>query len=76
MSELSQAAKLAIQDLVVANRILGDEGVVDAYGHVSVRNPDNRSDFFVALGEVRNSSPKTISWSMIWIATRSIRTAE
>jgi hypothetical protein len=28
-----------IQDLVIANRILATEQVVDAYGHVSVRHP-------------------------------------
>ena len=28
-----------IQDLVIANRILAREEVVDAYGHVSVRIP-------------------------------------
>src|SRR5437899_6504898 len=37
-----------IQDLVVANRILAKEDVVDAYGHVSVRNPDNPKHFFLA----------------------------
>jgi ribulose-5-phosphate 4-epimerase/fuculose-1-phosphate aldolase len=29
----------AIRDLVIANRILAREGVLDAYGHVSVRHP-------------------------------------
>jgi HCOMODA/2-hydroxy-3-carboxy-muconic semialdehyde decarboxylase len=29
----------AIRDVVIANRILANEGVVDAYGHVSVRHP-------------------------------------
>jgi len=37
-----------IQDLVVANRILAKEDVVDAYGHVSVRNPDNPKHFFLS----------------------------
>jgi ribulose-5-phosphate 4-epimerase/fuculose-1-phosphate aldolase len=37
-----------IQDLVVANRILANENVVDAYGHVSIRNPDNPKRFFLA----------------------------
>jgi ribulose-5-phosphate 4-epimerase/fuculose-1-phosphate aldolase len=32
-----------IQDLVIANRILAREEVVDAYGHVSVRHPENPS---------------------------------
>src|SRR5260221_10668596 len=35
MSMLDQAAR----DVVIANRILAHEGVVDAYGHVSVRHP-------------------------------------
>src|SRR2546428_4114919 len=29
----------AFRDVVIANRILANEGVVDAYGHVSVRHP-------------------------------------
>src|SRR5947209_3730984 len=37
-----------IQDLVIANRILAKEDVVDAYGHVSVRNPANPKHFFLA----------------------------
>src|ERR1700737_887673 len=37
-----------IQDLVVANRILAREDVVDAYGHVSVRNPNNPQHFFIS----------------------------
>ena len=35
-------------DLVVANRILANEGVVDGYGHVSVRNPANANRYFLA----------------------------
>jgi len=37
-----------IQDLVIANRILAKEDVVDAYGHVSIRHPDNPKHFFIA----------------------------
>jgi ribulose-5-phosphate 4-epimerase/fuculose-1-phosphate aldolase len=37
-----------IQDLVIANRILAREEVVDAYGHVSVRHPDNPNRFLIA----------------------------
>jgi len=36
------------QDLVIANRVLAREEVVDAYGHVSVRHPSNPSRFLVA----------------------------
>jgi ribulose-5-phosphate 4-epimerase/fuculose-1-phosphate aldolase len=35
-----------LEELVTANRILAREGVVDAFGHVSIRHPD-RSDRFV-----------------------------
>jgi ribulose-5-phosphate 4-epimerase/fuculose-1-phosphate aldolase len=37
-----------IQDLVIANRILAREEVVDAYGHVSVRHSDDRNRFLIA----------------------------
>jgi len=37
-----------IQDLVIANRILASEEVVDAYGHVSARHPDNPQRFLIA----------------------------
>src|SRR5215217_3251899 len=33
------ADPVLIDDLVAANRILVDQGVVDGYGHVSVRHP-------------------------------------
>ena len=37
-----------VRDLVVANRILAREGVVDAYGHVSVRHPGDPQRFLLA----------------------------
>ena len=37
-----------VRDLVVANRILARENVVDAYGQVSVRHPDNPHRFLLA----------------------------
>jgi ribulose-5-phosphate 4-epimerase/fuculose-1-phosphate aldolase len=37
-----------IQDLVIANRILAREEVVDAYGHVSLRHPDHPDHFLIA----------------------------
>ena len=36
------------RDLVIANRILAKEEVVDAYGHVSIRRPDNPNHFLIA----------------------------
>ena len=37
-----------VTELVMANRILANEDVVDAYGHVSVRNPEAPERFFLA----------------------------
>jgi ribulose-5-phosphate 4-epimerase/fuculose-1-phosphate aldolase len=37
-----------LNDLVIANRVLAREEVVDAYGHVSVRHPDNPERFLIA----------------------------
>jgi HCOMODA/2-hydroxy-3-carboxy-muconic semialdehyde decarboxylase len=37
-----------IEDLVVANRILSREGVVDAYGHISVRHPEDPKRFLLS----------------------------
>jgi ribulose-5-phosphate 4-epimerase/fuculose-1-phosphate aldolase len=38
----------AIAQVVMANRILANEGVLDALGHVSLRNPENSGAFFQA----------------------------
>ena len=35
------------RDLVAANRILGHEGILDAFGHVSVRHPGNPARFLL-----------------------------
>ena len=45
-----------IQDLVIANRILAKEDVVDAYGHVSIRHPGNPKHFFIS----RSLAPELI----------------
>ena len=37
-----------LNDLVIANRILAHEDVVDAYGHVSVRHPEKPEHFFLS----------------------------
>ena len=41
-----------IEELVLANRILANEGVLDAYGHVSVRDDRNPNRFFLARHSV------------------------
>ncbi len=45
-----------MKDLVIANRILAKEDVVDAYGHISIRNPDNPKSFFIS----RSLAPELI----------------
>jgi HCOMODA/2-hydroxy-3-carboxy-muconic semialdehyde decarboxylase len=50
-----------ISDLVIANRILAREDVVDAYGHISVRHPDNPKHFFIS----RSLAPELIETSDI-----------
>ncbi len=44
MTELDQA----IRDLVIANRILARENVVDAYGHVSMRHPKDPGRYLLS----------------------------
>ncbi len=37
-----------INDLVTANHILANEGILDGYGHVSVRDPANPNHYFLS----------------------------
>jgi HCOMODA/2-hydroxy-3-carboxy-muconic semialdehyde decarboxylase len=37
-----------LEDLVAANRILSDHGVLDAYGHLSARDPGNPQYYWIA----------------------------
>jgi ribulose-5-phosphate 4-epimerase/fuculose-1-phosphate aldolase len=37
-----------LRDLVLANRILANEGVVDAFGHVSIRHPNDPERFIIS----------------------------
>ncbi len=45
-----------LEDLVAANRILAEHGVIDAYGHVSIRSPADPRRYFVA----RAIAPETV----------------
>ena len=53
MNELERA----IRDVVVANRILAHEDVVDAYGHVSVRHPTKPDHYLLS----RSLSPEHVT---------------
>lgn len=46
-----------LRDLAIANRILAHEGVVDAYGHISVRHPERPDRFYLAASR----SPELVS---------------
>jgi len=37
-----------LADLITANHILQDQGIVDGYGHVSVRNPASPNHFYIS----------------------------
>jgi HCOMODA/2-hydroxy-3-carboxy-muconic semialdehyde decarboxylase len=37
-----------LEELVTANRILATEGVVDSFGHISVRHPDNPGQYLLS----------------------------
>jgi HCOMODA/2-hydroxy-3-carboxy-muconic semialdehyde decarboxylase len=47
----------AIADVVLANHILADQGVVDGFGHVSIRDPSDPSKFLLA----RSIAPETVT---------------
>lgn len=57
METRSEQAKATIRNLVIANKILAAQGVVDAYGHVSARNPDNPETYFLS----QSRSPDLVS---------------
>src|SRR5262249_841898 len=54
--QVMSSLDVVIKDLVIANRILAKEDIVDAYGHVSIRHPDNPKHFFLS----RSVSPELV----------------
>jgi len=46
-----------VEDLVTANRILFDQGIVDAFGHISARDPQKPDRYWLA----RNIAPSLVS---------------
>jgi HCOMODA/2-hydroxy-3-carboxy-muconic semialdehyde decarboxylase len=47
----------AIADVVAANHILAEQGVVDGYGHVSIRDPADPTKFLMA----RSTAPELVT---------------
>lgn len=44
-----------IEELVTASHVLHDQGVLDAFGHISVRDPDDSNYFFMARKMATNA---------------------
>lgn len=55
--ELPRTAEEAVEQCVLANRILANEGVIDGFGHVGVRSPENRETFF----QSRSLAPELVT---------------
>src|SRR5512147_2195740 len=47
----------ARRELSLANRIVANEGVIDAFGHVSMRHPDNPRRFLLS----RSRAPELVT---------------
>src|SRR5579859_398262 len=45
---MNQSLEDVRRDLVLANRILAHEGILDAFGHISVRHPQDASRFILS----------------------------
>lgn len=59
-----------IRNLVAGNRILANEGIVDAMGHISARHPDNPKRYLLSWARSPASSSPRTSWNSIWKASR------
>lgn len=53
----AKSAKQAIEQVVLANRILAHEHIFDYLGHVTVRNPENPETFFIS----RSLAPEQVT---------------
>jgi HCOMODA/2-hydroxy-3-carboxy-muconic semialdehyde decarboxylase len=51
LTSAGPVAPALIEDLVAANRVLAMEGIVDAYGHVSVRHPRDPNRYLMSRSQ-------------------------
>ncbi|MBY5974355.1 class II aldolase/adducin family protein [Pseudooceanicola marinus] len=61
--ETKSAREIAIEELVIGTKILVNEGIMDVFGHISVRDPDNPEQFLLGQKLAPN-----------WITTEDIQT--
>ena len=47
----------ARRELALANRIVANEGIIDAFGHVSMRHPENPSRYLLS----RSRAPELVT---------------
>jgi ribulose-5-phosphate 4-epimerase/fuculose-1-phosphate aldolase len=55
---MNDRLRALLDDLVVASRVLAHEGVLDAFGHVSVRSPDDPEHYWLP----RSRSPELVAY--------------
>ncbi len=53
---MSESLSALLYELAMANRIVAHEGVLDAFGHISVRHPSNPSRYFLS----RSRAPELV----------------
>ena len=54
---MDNKVRTLLDELVIANHVLANEKVVDSFGHISVRNPENPKHFFLSCSR----SPEIVS---------------
>ena len=61
----------ALRELAVANRMCANEGVLDAFGHVSMRHPENPNRYFLSRSRAPDWSSRPTSSNTTSIPGRS-----
>ena len=54
---MANTLKEARAELALANRMVANEGVIDAFGHVSMRHPDNPGRYLLS----RSRAPELVT---------------
>ena len=55
---MADALKDAREKVALGNRILANEGVLDAFGHVSVRHPQNPNRYLLSRSRAPALNPR------------------
>jgi len=71
-SKSSAVLKALREDIVAANRILAHYGVLDAYGHVSARHPDNPEHFLIS----RSRAPELVTAADLMVLDKECNPVE